>query len=172
MDARALPLEQGGDRIAYRRATSVADVQWTGRIRGDELDHRSFRPHRHHAAVAFSLVQNAGDDGSTRAPGEEHIDETGAADLDFFDPGRGLERRDQRRRELARIALERLRKLQRDVARIIAVLGLLGPFERQRRDRLSRSDAGERRTQAVVKVCTRFDQGDAATARGRQNSGL
>jgi arginyl-tRNA synthetase len=70
-----------------------------------------------------------------------NVDEAGTGDLDLLDPRRRRQRRDQRLRELARIAPRRLGELHRRVRRIVAVARLLRALERDGGPGVLRRDA-------------------------------
>ena len=60
---------------------------------------------------------------------QEEVDEARARHLRLFQVGRGRQRGHQLCRDLAWRPLQRLGELQSNVARVIAVLGLLRPLE-------------------------------------------
>ena len=123
-------LKHVGKRRTIGRTAAMADMQRPGRIGRDELD-------LHLAAVADiglaelrPLAQGRRHSHGFRGAGDEEIDETGARDFCLGDPGRLRQFRQQQAGDVTRIALERLGKLQREVAGKVAVARLPGPVER------------------------------------------
>ena len=108
----------------------MADVQRTGGIGADELDHRARALAGIAAAEPFPLapdrLQLALPD-LTRQP---DVEETGAGDLDpLDDPLRVLDAIDDLLRQLARIRFRNLLQDQRGVGGEVPVLGLPGRLE-------------------------------------------
>ena len=118
----------------------MAYVQRPRGIRGDKFNDDVLRLRRVRMPVGIALAQDTRNDPPARGRGQEDVDEARARDFCALDPRRRLERADKRGGELARVALERLGKLQRDVARVVAMQRLLGAFERERLRTITRSD--------------------------------
>jgi len=131
------------ERGAIGGAATVADVERAGGVGGDEL-------HLHLDALACPAAE-------IRAPGqhlahhrglgvggEREVDEAGAGDLGPGDQLRGRQLGEQQAGELARVALERLGELQREVGGEVAVARLLRALQQDggggeiRRDALQR----------------------------------
>src|SRR2546430_3708961 len=164
MDFQSLPLEQGCDRVAYGSTAPMAYVERAGGVRGDEFDHRATGHRGGRAAIAVGLIENARDHRLARRRRQEQVNETGTGDFDAFEPWRGLDRCRDRGGELARIALQRLAELQCGVARVVAVLRLVGTLERQLQNRLPRRNARYRRVKAGGEFGAGIGQGGAVVA--------
>ena len=128
-DAGALPFEEPRERVAKRRLAAVADVQRARRVRRNELDHDALAAARFAAPESLAGGEDIRDDCLACACSNEDIDESGACDLDLVHDFGCRQRGHERLRELARILFLRLRELQRDVGREVAVLRLLRPIE-------------------------------------------
>ena len=160
-DRRALPLEQRRHRVTERGLAAVADVQRACRIRGDELDDHPLARARARPAVALALFEYSRDHGSARGWREEQVDETGARDLGLRHELRGRQRSNERLRQFARIALERLRVLERDVGRIVAVRGLLRSLDDDRNTGALGSDRGQASCKPVCKLSGKISHGES-----------
>ncbi len=136
----ALPFDEARERVAQRRLAAVADVQRPGRIRRDELDHHALAAPRIAATETLALGEDVPDHRLPRRAGDEDVDEPGAGDLDLLHQFGGRQRGHQRLREFARISLQRLRVLERDIRREVAVLRLLRAIELDRRSGAIRRD--------------------------------
>ena len=129
----ALRREQVGERIAERGLARVAKVQRPGRVGRNKLDHHAVAGMRGRRAEALALAQRQTHDlllGRGRQPqvdearpGDLHrIDEAGGGRVDLQRIGDGLA-------DLARVLLQRLRDLHRDVAGEVAVRLDLRPLQ-------------------------------------------
>ena len=149
----------------------MTDVQRAGRIGRNEFDHDG-SPAR---AVARPKLSRCSRIRATtalpRGGREKEVDESGARDLGARRSRRRAEHGDERRRELARIALERLRQLQRDVGRVVAVLRLLGPLER-RAAAVSGRNARETGGQPFSELGLEVGQGIRRRQRRSKSGGL
>ena len=154
-DVCALPFEQPGDRIAERRLAAVPDVQRTGGVGRDELDHDALAGEGLAAAECVALRQDIAHDGLSRGRREEHVDESRAGDLGALDQRRGRQRSHDGLRQLTRIASRGLCQHQRDVRRVVAVRGLLRPLDGDR----PRLAARQRRTHAGGEPLGNFEAG-------------
>jgi hypothetical protein len=125
----ALPLDEPGQRIAQCALAAMADVQRARRIRRDEFDHHALAGACIAAAESLALGEDVPDHRLPRGGRDEDVDEPGACYIDFLHEIRLGQRRNQRLRKFARIALQRLRMLKRDVRCEVAVLRLLGALE-------------------------------------------
>ncbi len=120
----------------------MADVQRTGRVGRHELDHHLPPCAARAATEVGTVAQHAADDGTLGSGAQAQVDETGAGNLERLEqrPARRLaiellDRCLQAFGDLARTGLQRPRQLQREIAGEIAVAGLLGPLEHDRRQR-------------------------------------
>ena len=116
------------ERGAVGRAAAVADVQRAGGVGGDEL-HLHLDALGGATAEVRPLGQHLAHHRGLGVGGEREVDEAGARDLG---PGDQLGRRQlgqQQAGEFARVALERLGELQREVGGEVAVARLLGALQ-------------------------------------------
>ncbi len=118
-------------RGAVGRAAAVADVQRAGRIGGDEL-HLHLHALGGAAAEVRALAEHLAHDSGLGVGGEGEIDESGTGDFGLGDQFRGRQLGQQQVGELARVALERLSQLQREVGSEIAVARLLRALQQDR----------------------------------------
>ena len=129
----ALPFDEPRQRVAQRGLAAMADVQRPRRIRRDEFDHHALAGARIAAAESLALGEYVRTT-ACRAAGVTKMLMNPAPAISIFSTRSDLRQRgDQRLRELARISLQRLRVLQRDVRREVAVLRLLRTIELDRR---------------------------------------
>ena len=85
-------------------------------------------------------MENRFDDLLLGRGGQKEIDESRPGDIRFLQIGRGRQIADQIFCHLAWIALQTLRQLHGDVRRVVAMLCLLGAFQRDRCVLLVRRD--------------------------------
>ena len=114
-------VEQVRERRAERRVPAVADVQRPRGIRGDELHHHLPAGADRGATVAAAAVDHSREFSLIGGGCEKEIDESGSRNLDAGHEFAGRQRRDDRLRQVARLAFRRLGELQRDVGREVAV---------------------------------------------------
>ncbi len=148
--------EHIGETGAERRAAAVADMQRPGGVGGNELDLNFLAL----AGIAAAKICAKREDvRHHRLPGfgfEKKIDEPGAGDLRLGDVGRRRQRRDQRGGDLARVALQRLRKLQCDVASVVTVLRLFRAFDDDRHAFMRGRDRGACRSEQAGDMRAQF----------------
>ena len=152
----ALPFDEARERVAQRRLPAVPDVQRSGRIGRDELDHHALAAPGVAAAEPLALGEDVPDHRLPRRAGDEDVDEPGAGDLDLLHQIGGRQRGHQRLREFARISLQRLCVLERDIRREVAVLRLLRAIELDERAGALRRDGGEPAGQIHLELGTKI----------------
>ena len=115
-------------RRAVGRAAAVADVERPRRVGGHEL-HLHLDALVGAATEVRALGQHLAHDRGLGVGSEREVDEAGAGDLGLGDQFGRRQLGQQQAGELARIALERLGQLQREVGGEIAVARLLRALE-------------------------------------------
>src|SRR5882672_2376180 len=80
-DGATLRLEQARYRVAERRLPAMADVQRTGGIGGNELDHHALAAMSVAVSKAIAQRQHARDDRLPRGRCQAEINEAGTRDL-------------------------------------------------------------------------------------------
>ncbi len=155
----ALRLEDAGEAVANGGPAHAADVNRPGGVRRDELEVDA------HARVQIPVpvVGSGLDDGLRECAGggrvEGDVDEAGARDIHGGDTVECADLGGEFRRELARVDAERLRKLECDARRPVAVVTVLRALEH---------DVGRRRRAAASLRNARRDGEDG----GRQVGGI
>jgi hypothetical protein len=139
----------------------VADVQRPGRVGGNELHLHFLAPALARAPEACAFLQHAADHRGLGPGPQLEVDEPWAGDFRLFekvpgDPG------NERSRELAWIGLQRLGELHGDIRGVIAVIGLLGPLQHDRRVGKLRRLRLERLAQRVLDLGFRVARHGAA----------
>ena len=171
--------EQAREARAVGRAAPVPDVQRARGIGGDELDLDFLRLRRPAAPEIRAFRERARDDFAFGVRLEPEIHEAGSGDVRPLDPLRdrwGQRQRalGKRIREIARIALELLRELQRERARKIAVLRLPRPLEHDREacefGRFLLQRLAQRRRHCVLGILSHGEEGADYKPRGQSNS--
>jgi hypothetical protein len=161
----ALPLDQSRDGVAERGLATMTDVQRTCRICRDELDHHALTVARGAAAVVVSVGKYLRNHRLTCGGRDENVDESGAGNLDPLDECVRRKRRNERLREFARLASQRLRMLERDVRREIAVLRLLRRVEVDREMRALGSDRGDTDREVLLESGAQIGHWEVVTPR-------
>lgn len=106
----------------------MADVQRASGVGGDEL-HLHLDALGRAAAEVGALGEHLAHDRGLGVGGEREVDEAGACDLGPGDQRGRRQLGQQQAGELARVALERLGQLQREVGGKVAVAGLFRALE-------------------------------------------
>ena len=134
-DARAGELEELRERVAVGGAAAMADVERPGRICRDELDLDGFGLRRSGAPVVRAFVERAPDDAELGLGLDPDIEKAGARHGERLEQARCRQRRRARLGDLLgdlpRVAPQALGELQRDVARVIAVLRVRRALDRE-----------------------------------------
>ena len=129
----ALRFEQRGQGVAQRGLAAVADVQRAGRVGRDEFDDGVVALAGSAAAEGFALFQHGLDDRLLGARGHAQVDEAGAGHVGRLDQagraGLGEQGGNQAGGQFARVGLERLGQLHRDVAGDVAVARIAWTFQ-------------------------------------------
>jgi len=129
-DAPAGALEQRRDGVAQTRLAPVPHVERAGRVRRDELHVGAPARTLCRAAPGIAAREDGAHHRGDRGVGQEEVDEAGARDLHLLDQARGrIENVHERLGHVARLALERLGELKREVGGDVAVRLLAGPIE-------------------------------------------
>jgi len=138
-------------------------MQRPGGIRRHELDHDPLAGMRARPSEGVAFGQHACDDRLACGMRDKNVDESGARNFGAIDDARCGKRSDQRLREFARIALGALRQRQRDVRRVVAMRGLLGPVKTDGRVRELRHDHAHRVTDDLFQVLLEVDHARASS---------
>jgi hypothetical protein len=153
--AGAAAAQQARERVADGGRAGVDDDERPRRVRGHELQAHALAGEIRAAAVAGPGREHLAQRGGDPLGREEDVEEAGAGDLQPRHLGRRREVLDDRLRDLARRAPGRLRVRHRDVARVVAVLGL----PRHLPDALRRRRQPGRGERALHSVGETFRQG-------------
>jgi hypothetical protein len=139
-DLVALGFEQRGHGIAQRGLAAVADVQRAGRVGRDEFDDHMMAGAGIAAAVGLALLQDGARHRLLGGVGQAQVDEARTRDLGRGDQALGLriglQGGDQAGGQLARIGLQRLGQLHRDIAGDVAVGRVARALERDVRNQI------------------------------------
>ena len=150
--ARHIPAgkgQQAGQRRAIGGTATVADVQRAGRIGRDELDlHRSCATELR-APVVLPVNQHGTDDIDLGPRIEREIDEPGPGKLGLGDQRRHRQLGQQLAGNFARVLLQRLGQLHRQIGREVAVRRVARTFEVNWGVGCSRRNAGQRLLQEL-----------------------
>jgi hypothetical protein len=132
LDVETRGREHVGQACAVGGAAPVPHVQRPGWIGRYEFDLHLLALSDTDPAVGVCLFEHLLHHGALDGGPQEQVDEAGAGNLCSIDNGRGRQRADKRLGDLARVALQRLGELQRQVAGEIAMLRRFRPLHRHR----------------------------------------
>ena len=157
LDVVAGGLQHAGQHVAQHRAAAVADLQRAGGVGRDELHLQRLPGAQIDRAPGVRRGQHRVDLRALPVGRQPQVDEAGRRDLDRGDQRPGPQRLRDRPRDLQRRALDRARQPQRHAARVVAVLGVLGPLDGdlgagQARQRAARLGVVERCRDRVTHV--------------------
>ena len=129
-DEAPLSLEHAGEAVPHRRPADAADVDRSGRVRGNELQIDRDAVVQDSATEGLTLLDDRFRQGARSRGIQADVDETGAGDVDGCDTIDRLEPGREVCREFARVKPERLRQFHSDVGGPVAVLAVLRPLQR------------------------------------------
>ncbi len=130
-DIPAIGVEHARQAVADRRAATVADVQWPGRIGGNEFDLHFLHCAVVVAAVLRTELVNARNLACIGIFRQEQVDETGPGDIAARDQFVFRQMPEQDFGNLARFAACRFRQHHRQVRSEVAMRAIAGAFELQ-----------------------------------------
>jgi len=128
-DLRAARGQHPAQRVADRGPPGAAQVQRAGRVGGDELEVHVAPGQLVAGAVARARGEDLPDDRALGVGGQAQVDEPGPGDLGAGDAVAGGQLLGQPGRELARVHAGLLGGPQRDVGRVVAVVGVAGTLD-------------------------------------------
>ncbi len=137
--------EQPRHRVAVGAVAGRRDRDRACRVGGHQLHLHALRGRRGAGAEAIACREQLRQRRRVPLVGEEDVEEARARHLDSLDAREGADCLGERLRDLAWRLAALTGEPQRDVRRIVAVRGIGGPLERDRRAGGVRERGGERR---------------------------